>query len=170
SRLAGCATKALEADRLGSAARLAERFQCVVVLKGSGTIVAAPGRLPHVNPTGNAALATGGTGDVLAGWIAGSWAQMAWKEVPVATRQAAGQTPGDTVSGWQAQTNDPALSDAFDVAVGAVLVHGAAAEETGGTVRRAADLIDAMLRWKEVRSRQSTINGAASWRASWTPA
>ncbi|MDB5819970.1 MAG: bifunctional ADP-dependent (S)-NAD(P)H-hydrate dehydratase/NAD(P)H-hydrate epimerase, partial [Rhizobacter sp.] len=61
SRLAGCATKALEADRLGSAARLAERFQCVVVLKGSGTIVAAPGRIPHVNPTGNAALATGGT-------------------------------------------------------------------------------------------------------------
>jgi NAD(P)H-hydrate repair Nnr-like enzyme with NAD(P)H-hydrate dehydratase domain len=46
-----------------------------VLLKGSGSVVVAPGRLPHVNPTGNAALASAGTGDVLAGWAAGLWAQ-----------------------------------------------------------------------------------------------
>ena len=38
-----------------------------MLLKGSGSIIAAPGQLPHINPTGNALLATGGTGDVLAG-------------------------------------------------------------------------------------------------------
>jgi NAD(P)H-hydrate repair Nnr-like enzyme with NAD(P)H-hydrate dehydratase domain len=49
----------------------------VVVLKGSGSIVAAPGCTPHVNGTGNGSLASAGTGDVLAGWIGGRWAQMA---------------------------------------------------------------------------------------------
>jgi NAD(P)H-hydrate repair Nnr-like enzyme with NAD(P)H-hydrate dehydratase domain len=37
----------------------------VVVLKGSGTVVAAPNQAPRINPTGNALLATAGTGDVL---------------------------------------------------------------------------------------------------------
>ena len=41
----------------------------------AGSVVAVPGALPSVNPTGNALLATAGTGDVLAGWIAGLWAQ-----------------------------------------------------------------------------------------------
>ena len=42
----------------------------MVVLKGSGTVIAAPtARLPVINPTGNARLATAGTGDVLAGMI-----------------------------------------------------------------------------------------------------
>ncbi len=44
------------------------------MLKGSGSIVAARGRLPWINRSGNAALATAGTGDVLAGWLAGAWA------------------------------------------------------------------------------------------------
>jgi NAD(P)H-hydrate repair Nnr-like enzyme with NAD(P)H-hydrate dehydratase domain len=41
----------------------------VTVLKGSGTVIAAPGYPPAVNPTGNARLATAGTGDVLAGMV-----------------------------------------------------------------------------------------------------
>jgi NAD(P)H-hydrate repair Nnr-like enzyme with NAD(P)H-hydrate dehydratase domain len=40
-----------------------------VVLKGSGTVIAEPGKPPTINPTGNARLATAGTGDVLAGLI-----------------------------------------------------------------------------------------------------
>jgi NAD(P)H-hydrate repair Nnr-like enzyme with NAD(P)H-hydrate dehydratase domain len=39
-------------------------------------VIAAPARTPHVNPTGNAALASPGTGDVLAGWLGGRWAAM----------------------------------------------------------------------------------------------
>ena len=42
---------------------------CTVVLKGSGSVIAAPGQTPVINPTGNARLATAGTGDVLAGLI-----------------------------------------------------------------------------------------------------
>lgn len=70
ARLLGRSAKDVQADRLKAAHELAQSFGCVAVLKGSGTIVCASGRVPHVNPTGNARLATAGTGDVLAGLIA----------------------------------------------------------------------------------------------------
>jgi len=69
ARLAGITSKEVQADRLACARQLAERFQCVVVLKGSGTVIAMPGRLPAINNSGNALLATAGTGDVLAGML-----------------------------------------------------------------------------------------------------
>lgn len=76
ARLLGCDTAQVQADRLNAALQLAARFDTVVVLKGSGSVIAAPGRLPVINPTGNALLATAGTGDVLAGWLGGTWAQV----------------------------------------------------------------------------------------------
>lgn len=75
ARLLACTTAAVQADRLAAAQQLAQRFGCTVVLKGSGTVIAAPGRLPVINPTGNARLATAGTGDVLAGLIGARLAQ-----------------------------------------------------------------------------------------------
>jgi hydroxyethylthiazole kinase-like uncharacterized protein yjeF len=69
ARLMGISTAEVQADRLRAAQRLAERFGTTIVLKGSGTIVAAAGETPAINPTGNARLATAGTGDVLAGMI-----------------------------------------------------------------------------------------------------
>jgi hydroxyethylthiazole kinase-like uncharacterized protein yjeF len=69
ARLLGTDAANVQAARLRAACALAERFQCVAVLKGSGTVVAAPGAAPSINPTGNARLATAGTGDVLAGLI-----------------------------------------------------------------------------------------------------
>jgi hydroxyethylthiazole kinase-like uncharacterized protein yjeF len=75
ARLLGQTTAQVQADRLAAAAALAQRFGCVVLLKGSGSVVAAPGEPPSVNPTGNARLAGAGTGDVLAGWLAAAWAQ-----------------------------------------------------------------------------------------------
>lgn len=69
ARLLGASTAQVQADRRSAANQLAERFGGVVALKGSGTVVAQRGRTPGINPTGNARLATGGTGDVLAGWI-----------------------------------------------------------------------------------------------------
>jgi hydroxyethylthiazole kinase-like uncharacterized protein yjeF len=69
ARLLQTTSAAVQADRLLAARELAQRFQCVVVLKGSGSIIAAPDRTPVINPTGNARLATAGTGDVLAGII-----------------------------------------------------------------------------------------------------
>jgi NAD(P)H-hydrate repair Nnr-like enzyme with NAD(P)H-hydrate dehydratase domain len=46
-----------------------------VVLKGSGSVIASPDRIAGINPTGNARLATAGTGDVLAGMIGARLAQ-----------------------------------------------------------------------------------------------
>lgn len=69
-RLLGCTAGAVQADRLAASRELVQRLGCVVVLKGSGTVVAGPGRAPLLNPTGNARLATAGTGDVLAGLVA----------------------------------------------------------------------------------------------------
>jgi hydroxyethylthiazole kinase-like uncharacterized protein yjeF len=75
ARMLGTDARAVQQDRLAAAQELAERFACTVVLKGSGTIIAAPGALPRINPTGNARLATAGTGDVLAGLIGTRLAQ-----------------------------------------------------------------------------------------------
>jgi hydroxyethylthiazole kinase-like uncharacterized protein yjeF len=65
-RLAG---EAPGADRAGAAARLAAWTNAVVLLKGDRTIVATPGGEIWANPTGSPALATAGTGDVLAGLL-----------------------------------------------------------------------------------------------------
>lgn len=75
ARLLGRSTVAIQADRLGAAMQLARDLHAVVVLKGSGSVVAAPGQVPVINPTGNARLATAGTGDVLAGLIGARLAQ-----------------------------------------------------------------------------------------------
>ncbi|WP_425259702.1 NAD(P)H-hydrate dehydratase [Rubrivivax sp. RP6-9] len=100
ARLLGCSAADVQADRLAAAQALVQRYTCVVVLKGSGSIVAAPRMLPRINPTGNALLATAGTGDVLAGWLGGLWAQQpdapqaaavaaVWQHGHVADRAAA---------------------------------------------------------------------------------
>jgi hydroxyethylthiazole kinase-like uncharacterized protein yjeF len=69
ARLLGTSTAEVQADRLSSAQLLANQTQAVVVLKGSGSVIASPTALPCINPTGNGRLATAGTGDVLAGLI-----------------------------------------------------------------------------------------------------
>ncbi|MEU2613618.1 NAD(P)H-hydrate dehydratase [Micromonospora sp. NPDC007271] len=56
-------------DRVGSALRLAAWMNAVVLLKGDRTIIGTPDGRAYVNPTGTAVLATGGTGDVLAGLL-----------------------------------------------------------------------------------------------------
>jgi NAD(P)H-hydrate repair Nnr-like enzyme with NAD(P)H-hydrate dehydratase domain len=67
--LLGVSTAQVQADRLLSAQQLAERLGCVVILKGAGSIIAAPEMTPFINASGNAKLATAGTGDVLAGMV-----------------------------------------------------------------------------------------------------
>jgi len=74
ARLLGMSAAQVQADRLAAARQLADASAAVVVLKGSGSVIAAPGRTPWINASGNAALATPGSGDVLAGWIGGLWA------------------------------------------------------------------------------------------------
>ena len=74
ARLLGVTTAEIQNNRIHAAQTLAQELGCTLVLKGSGTIVAAQGRVPVINPTGNAKLATAGTGDVLAGLIGASLA------------------------------------------------------------------------------------------------
>ena len=99
ARLLGGTAAAVQADRLAAAQRLSALFACTVVLKGSGSVISEPGECPSINPTGNALLASAGTGDVLAGWLAGVWAQggsardaalsAAWQHGRAADRAAA---------------------------------------------------------------------------------
>jgi hydroxyethylthiazole kinase-like uncharacterized protein yjeF len=75
ARLLGCNASHVQRDRLGAARSLADRLRAVVVLKGAGTVIASPDGRTAVNPTGSAALAAGGTGDVLGGIIGALLAQ-----------------------------------------------------------------------------------------------
>lgn len=75
ARLLGCSTSQVQADRYASAQALAERYQAAVVLKGAGSVVAAPGQLPRVITAGNPGMAVGGMGDLLTGIIAALRAQ-----------------------------------------------------------------------------------------------
>jgi NAD(P)H-hydrate epimerase len=70
ARLAGCSVRDVLADREGVARATAASARATVVLKGVGSIVAAPSGELYMNPTGNSGLASGGTGDVLTGIIA----------------------------------------------------------------------------------------------------
>ncbi|WP_051971472.1 bifunctional ADP-dependent NAD(P)H-hydrate dehydratase/NAD(P)H-hydrate epimerase [Massilia sp. 9096] len=95
ARLLGVTAAVIQADRLENARELAMRLNAVVVLKGAGSVIARPDGAVAINPTGNPGLATGGTGDVLAGLCAALLAQH-----------------------WPA----------WEAALGAVWLHGAAAD------------------------------------------
>ncbi|AEI44498.1 bifunctional ADP-dependent NAD(P)H-hydrate dehydratase/NAD(P)H-hydrate epimerase [Paenibacillus mucilaginosus] len=69
ARLLGVSTAEVQRDRVRAAADYAVRCGVVVVLKGTRTVTAAPSGEVYLNPTGNPGMATGGTGDVLAGII-----------------------------------------------------------------------------------------------------
>lgn len=71
SRLSGKTVEEIQADRLAAAESFAMKYRVHVVLKGARTVIAHPDGQMFINPTGNPALASGGTGDVLAGVIAG---------------------------------------------------------------------------------------------------
>jgi len=75
ARLLGLTVPEVQARRLDLARETAARFGITLVLKGAQTVVAAPDGRASINPTGNPALASGGTGDVLTGLIGGFLAQ-----------------------------------------------------------------------------------------------
>ncbi len=75
SRLLGWERDRLVDDRYAAVDELVRRFQCTVVLKGAGTLVAAPNEVTAVIDAGNPGMATGGMGDVLSGVIAALHAQ-----------------------------------------------------------------------------------------------
>ncbi|MBV8549969.1 MAG: NAD(P)H-hydrate dehydratase [Acidobacteriaceae bacterium] len=86
ARLTGTSVKQVQADRLGTAEHLASKSGATVVLKGDRTVIAFPDGETWVNPTGSPSMATGGTGDILTGMIAGLVGQHPkdWKRAVVA--------------------------------------------------------------------------------------
>ncbi|GAB3732895.1 bifunctional ADP-dependent NAD(P)H-hydrate dehydratase/NAD(P)H-hydrate epimerase [Luteimonas pelagia] len=74
-RLLGCDANEVQRDRRAAAHALATRLGAVVVLKGAGTIVAAPDARPRILDAGNPGMASGGMGDVLTGVVAALRAQ-----------------------------------------------------------------------------------------------
>lgn len=75
SQLLGMAVGEVQGSRWELAARQAQQWGCVIVLKGAHTAVGLPTGELYVNPTGNAALATAGSGDLLTGLITALLAQ-----------------------------------------------------------------------------------------------
>lgn len=75
ARLLGTDVAAVQRDRVAAARQLADALNATVVLKGSGSVIASPGLPTAICASGGPALATAGTGDVLAGWLGGLWAQ-----------------------------------------------------------------------------------------------
>ncbi|MEO7854863.1 MAG: NAD(P)H-hydrate dehydratase [Rubrivivax sp.] len=88
ARLLGIDVRQVQTDRVRWARELSQRHGCVALLKGSGSVIAAPDGSVVINPTGNALLATAGTGDVLAGWLGGLWAQRGGNALQVAVASA----------------------------------------------------------------------------------
>lgn len=75
ARLCNCSTAEVESDRINIAKNFATTHNCYLVLKGANTIVAEPNGEISVNMCGNPSMATGGSGDVLAGVIVSLLAQ-----------------------------------------------------------------------------------------------
>lgn len=86
ARLLGCGSGDIQADRFAAVTALRDKYKAVVVLKGAGTLVAAPGAPIRVCPAGNPGMAVGGMGDLLTGVIVALRAQ----GLPAATAAWAG--------------------------------------------------------------------------------
>jgi NAD(P)H-hydrate epimerase len=106
ARLLGSTTAAVEADRFGAVASAVSLSGAVVLLKGARTIVGAPGEKPVVNPSGTPALATAGSGDVLAGVLAALALSMS---DPFRAACAAAYIHGRAGEAWAAMHGDRGL-------------------------------------------------------------
>jgi len=104
ARLLKTTSQEIQKNRLQAAQQLADQFACIVVLKGSGTVIAAPEQVPFINPTGNGKLATPGSGDVLAGILG---AYLAAGQLPFSAACDAVYRHGEVADQWP---QSPALT------------------------------------------------------------
>ena len=128
ARLLGVAASDVQQDRLACAKRLAAQTGAAVLLKGSGSITAEPGQILQLNPTGNGALATAGTGDVLAGWCAALWSQNP-ESRPGEVAAAAAWEHGHAADLWPGAASGAPLR-------AAELIEAMALREMGGETHR----------------------------------
>ncbi len=117
SRLTGLSISEIQRDRVGIATSYAKLWNTIVVLKGAFTVVANPDGRAALIPFATPALATAGTGDVLAGAIVGFLAQL----------RAASLKAGE-------DSPERAAADAFDAAVLGAYIHALAGELAGDEI------------------------------------
>jgi NAD(P)H-hydrate epimerase len=121
ARLTGTSVGAVQDDRMATARNYAQKNGCYVILKGFQTIIATPAGAAYINPTGNPGMATGGTGDVLAGMV------------------------GRFLAGWNRERENPGCPELVDFLCAAVFLHGLAgdlaAETEGEESMIATDLL-----------------------------
>lgn len=117
ARLVGSTVQAVQEDRAGFATRYAKEWNAIVVLKGAFTVIAAPDGKAWLVPFATPALATAGTGDVLAGAIVGLLAQ----------KRAASLKSGRVGA-------EAAMQDALDAALVGAYIHALAGEIAGGEI------------------------------------
>jgi len=121
ARLIGRKIPEVQKDRLEAARSSSERYNCYVVLKGFQTVIATPAGELYINATGNPGMATGGTGDILAGMM------------------------GRFVAAWKRQVMLESPCNLADYISAAVYLHGLAgdlaAEEQGMESLIATDLL-----------------------------
>lgn len=116
ARLLGRPRAEVEGDRLASARELAARARAVVVLKGAGTVTAAPDGTAVVNRGGTAALATAGTGDVLTGAVAAALAK-GMEPLPAAVAAVAAHARAGEIAGRGDGTIASDVCDALPAAI-----------------------------------------------------
>jgi NAD(P)H-hydrate epimerase len=104
ARLIGKKISEVQKNRLETARDCAARLRCYVVLKGFQTVIATPAGKLYINNTGNPGMATGGTGDILAGMM------------------------GRFVAGWKHQADRENSLDLDDYLAAAVYLHGLAGD------------------------------------------
>lgn len=104
ARLTGKKISDVQRNRLATAKDCAMRYRCYVVLKGFQTVIATPEGNLYINSTGNPGMATGGTGDILAGMM------------------------GRFVAGWKLQADRENPQDLADYLSAAVYLHGLAGD------------------------------------------
>jgi hydroxyethylthiazole kinase-like uncharacterized protein yjeF len=128
ARLLGGTTPRIQEDRIASAARIADVYKAIVVLKGAGSVVASPRGRWWINTSGNPGMASGGMGDVLSG-IAG--ALLAQGFPAEATLQCAVHLHGLAADQMVAEGNGPAGLTASETMVAARRIYNQWVRATG---------------------------------------
>jgi len=105
SRLTGLSTQEIQKNRISAATEFAQKKSLILLLKGAPSLIAIPDGNVYINPTGNPGMATGGSGDVLTGIIAGLAAQnISLKNASIAGAYIHGYS-GDIFSENETQTS-----------------------------------------------------------------
>ena len=119
ARLLGVTTAEVQRDRLAAAQALAQRYRCLILLKGNGSVLAEPSGGWCINPSGNPGMASAGMGDVLAGMLASLLAQ---RLPPARALQLAVWTHGAAADELVAMGRGPLGITASDVITQAAVI------------------------------------------------